>query len=61
MKILTIITAIFVPITFIAGLYGMNFDNMPELHHEYGYFFVLGVILAVAVAMVVLFRKIRWL
>ncbi|MCB1703428.1 MAG: magnesium transporter CorA family protein [Halioglobus sp.] len=61
MKILTIITAIFVPITFIAGLYGMNFDNMPELHHEHGYFFVLGVILAVAVAMVVLFRKIRWL
>ncbi|CAA0119245.1 Cobalt/magnesium transport protein CorA [Halioglobus japonicus] len=61
MKILTIITAIFVPITFIAGLYGMNFDNMPELHHEYGYFFVLGIILAVAVAMVVLFKKIRWL
>ena len=61
MKILTIITAIFVPITFIAGLYGMNFDNMPELHHEYGYFFVLGTILAVAVAMIALFKKIRWL
>ncbi len=61
MKILTIITAIFVPITFIAGLYGMNFENMPELHHENGYFFVLGVILAVAVAMIALFKKIRWL
>lgn len=61
MKILTIITAIFVPITFIAGLYGMNFDNMPELHHEHGYFFVLGLILTVAVAMIVLFKKIRWL
>jgi magnesium transporter len=61
MKILTIITAIFVPITFIAGLYGMNFDNMPELHYEYGYFFVLGTILVVAVAMIVLFKKIRWL
>jgi magnesium transporter len=61
MKILTIITAIFVPITFIAGLYGMNFDNMPELHYEYGYFFVLGVIFALAVAMIVLFKKIRWL
>tara|TARA_B110000503_G_scaffold32105_2_gene52172 strand:- start:69191 stop:70099 length:909 start_codon:yes stop_codon:yes gene_type:complete len=61
MKILTIITAIFVPITFIAGLYGMNFENMPELHHQNGYFFVLGVILAVAVAMIALFKKIRWL
>lgn len=61
MKILTIITAIFVPITFIAGLYGMNFENMPELHHEYGYFFVLGIILTVAVAMIALFKKIRWL
>lgn len=61
MKILTIITAIFVPITFIAGLYGMNFDNMPELHHEHGYYIVLGVIVALAAGMVFLFRKIRWL
>ncbi len=61
MKILTIITAIFVPITFIAGIYGMNFDNMPELHHEHGYFFVLGTILTVAVAMIALFKRIRWL
>lgn len=61
MKILTIITAIFVPITFIAGLYGMNFDNMPELHHEHGYYYLLGVIFTLAVAMIILFRKIRWL
>jgi magnesium transporter len=61
MKILTIITAVFVPITFIAGLYGMNFDYMPELHHKYGYFFVLGTILTVAVAMIALFRKIKWI
>jgi magnesium transporter len=61
MKILTIITAIFVPITFIAGLYGMNFVNMPELHHKYGYYIVLGVIALLAAGMVYLFRKIRWL
>jgi magnesium transporter len=61
MKILTIITAIFVPITFIAGLYGMNFDNMPELHHEYGYFIVLATIVAVATGMVLMFKRIRWL
>ena len=61
MKILTIITAIFVPITFIAGLYGMNFDNMPELHHEYGYYIVLGIIALLAAGMVFLFKKIRWL
>lgn len=61
MKILTIITAVFVPITFIAGLYGMNFDNMPELHHEYGYYVVLLVIAVLAAAMVFIFRKIKWL
>lgn len=61
MKVLTIITAIFVPITFIAGIYGMNFDNMPELHHEYGYYFVIGAIVTIAAAMVVFFKKVRWL
>jgi magnesium transporter len=61
MKILTIITAIFVPITFIAGLYGMNFTNMPELATAYGYFTVLGVMAIIAIAMLILFRKIRWL
>jgi magnesium transporter len=61
MKVLTIITAIFVPITFIAGIYGMNFDNMPELHHQYGYYFVIGAIVTIAAGMVLLFKKVRWL
>jgi magnesium transporter len=61
MKVLTIITAIFVPITFIAGIYGMNFDNMPELRSEHGYFFALGAIVLIATSMVLLFKKIRWL
>lgn len=50
MKVLTAITAIFVPLTFIAGIYGMNFENMPELKMEYGYFYVLGVMLLIAAA-----------
>jgi len=61
MKILTIITAIFVPLSFLAGLYGMNFANMPELAHPLGYFVVLGVMATIAVGMLILFRKIRWL
>ncbi len=61
MKVLTIITAIFVPLSFLAGLYGMNFENMPELHFRYGYFFVLGLMALVATAMILLFRRIRWL
>lgn len=61
MKVLTIITAIFVPLSFLAGLYGMNFENMPELHLRYGYFVVLLVMAGVAGTMLWLFRRIRWL
>lgn len=48
MKVLTVITAIFVPLTFIAGIYGMNFENMPELGLQYGYFYALGAMLVMA-------------
>lgn len=48
MKVLTVITAIFVPLTFIAGIYGMNFENMPELRMQYGYFYAWGTMLLVA-------------
>jgi magnesium transporter len=48
MKVLTIITAIFVPLTFIAGIYGMNFENMPELRMPFGYFYTLGAMLVIA-------------
>ncbi|WP_116364929.1 magnesium transporter CorA family protein [Parahaliea mediterranea] len=61
MKVLTIITAIFVPLGFLAGLYGMNFENMPELHFRYGYFFVLFLMISIASGMLWLFRRIRWL
>jgi magnesium transporter len=61
MKVLTIVTAIFVPLSFLAGLYGMNFENIPELHSQSGYFILLGVMAGIAVALLALFRKKRWL
>jgi magnesium transporter len=61
MKVLTIIATIFIPLTFIAGIYGMNFRFMPELLWRWGYFGALGVMAAVAIGMVVYFRRKRWL
>ncbi len=67
MKVLTIIATIFIPLTFIAGVYGMNFSpeaspwNMPELHWYWGYPVTLGVMLAVAVGLIFYFRRKRWL
>ncbi|HJX70645.1 MAG TPA: magnesium/cobalt transporter CorA [Bacteroidales bacterium] len=55
--ILTIITTIFIPLTFIAGVYGMNFKNMPELSWHYGYFLVLGLMLLVAVSMIYYMKR----
>ncbi len=61
MKILTIITAIFVPLSFIAGLYGMNFEYMPELAYRNAYFLVLGVMTGVVLLLLAIFRRNRWL
>lgn len=61
MKILTIITSIFIPLSFIAGVYGMNFDVMPELRHKYGYYYVLGFMLLVALGMLYYFRRKKWM
>jgi magnesium transporter len=61
MKILTIITAIFIPLGFLAGIYGMNFAHMPELQFRYGYFVLLGAMASLAIGMLVFFRKVRWL
>lgn len=60
MKVLTIIATLFIPLTFIAGIYGMNFEIMPELKWKYGYFGVWGVILVVGGIMVVYFKKKKW-
>ena len=61
MKILTIVTTIFVPLSFLAGIYGMNFENMPELHSRSGYYILLGVMGTVILALLTLFRKFRWI
>ncbi len=60
MTLLTIFSVVFIPITFIVGLYGMNFDNMPELRTKYGYFIVLGVMFVVAVGMLIFFKRKKW-
>lgn len=61
MRVLTVITTIFMPLSFIASIYGMNFEHMPELRTRWGYPLVLAVMIAVGVGMLLLFRKKRWL
>lgn len=61
MRILTVVTTIFVPLGFLAGLYGMNFENIPELHHPNGYFILVGFMLFIAAALVMIFKRNKWL
>ena len=61
MKVLTIIATIFIPLTFIAGVYGMNFKFMPELGWKWGYFIVLIIMAAVAAVMLIYFKRKKWL
>jgi len=60
MKTLTIVAGIFIPLSFIAGLYGMNFKYMPELGYKYGYFIVLGVMASVFISMIWYFKRKKW-
>ena len=61
MKVLTIFASIFIPLTFIAGVYGMNFVYMPELEWQYGYFVIWGVIILVGALLAVFFKRREWL
>jgi magnesium transporter len=61
MKVLTIITTIFMPLTFIVGIYGMNFEHMPELKWGWGYPLVLGVMVAIAIGMLGFFKRKKWI
>lgn len=60
MKTLTIFSVIFMPLTFIVGVYGMNFDNMPELHTQYGYYVIWGVMVVVTIGMAIYFKRKGW-
>jgi magnesium transporter len=61
MRILTVVTTIFVPLGFLAGLYGMNFDYMPELHQPYGYFYLVGFMGLITLTLVITFKRNKWL
>lgn len=60
MKTLTIFSVIFIPLTFLAGIYGMNFENIPELRSPNGYFILLGVMLVITVVSIIIFKRKKW-
>jgi len=61
MKVLTVMSSIFIPLTFVVGVYGMNFQYMPELQWRYGYPVVMGGLAIVAVVLLVIFKRRDWL
>jgi magnesium transporter len=61
MQMLKIISTIFIPLTFIAGIYGMNFNHMPELQWKYGYHAVWGLMIVVLILMLIFFKRKKWL
>ncbi|MFN8498498.1 MAG: magnesium/cobalt transporter CorA [Anaerolineae bacterium] len=61
LKVLTIVSTIFIPLTFIAGVYGMNFEHMPELAHQYGYPVALAMMAGIAVGMLIYFKRKGWI
>ena len=61
MRVLTIVGTIFIPLTFVVGVYGMNFENMPELKWQNGYFGVWGVMIVLAILMLAAFKWRKWL
>jgi magnesium transporter len=60
MKTLTILSVIFIPLTFLAGIYGMNFENIPELKFKYGYFVLLGIMVFITICAIWYFKRKKW-
>ena len=61
MRVLTVMSSIFIPLTFVAGVYGMNFENMPELKTRWGYFICVGVMALISAGQIIFFRRRKWL
>ena len=61
MKVLTIFSTIFIPLTFIAGIYGMNFEYIPELKHHDAYFILWGIMVVITITMLLYFKRKKWL
>ncbi len=61
MRVLTVITSIFLPLTLITGIYGMNFKYMPELYYKYAYFIALGVMLIIAISLIIIYKRKGWI
>ena len=61
MKVLTIMSSIFIPVTFIVGVYGMNFENMPELKTQNGYYLIWAIMLSIIVGLLIYFKKKKWM
>ena len=61
MRVLTVLSAIFLPLSLVAGIFGMNFEYMPELKIHYAYYFALGGMVSLAVVLLILFRTKRWI
>jgi len=61
MQLLTLISVIFIPLTFLAGIYGMNFDNIPELHNPNGYYILLGVMFVIFIGLLYFFKRKKWM
>ena len=59
-RVLTVMSSIFIPLTFVVGVYGMNFENMPELKTQYGYFICIFAMVLFAVCTLLYFRRKRW-
>ncbi|MDG1811690.1 MAG: magnesium/cobalt transporter CorA [Polaribacter sp.] len=60
MKFLTVFSVVFIPLTFIAGIYGTNFDFVPELHYKYSYFIMLGAMVVITILMLLYFKRKKW-
>lgn len=60
MKVFTVISAVFLPLTFLVGWYGMNFESMPEFSWKYGYIFAIGLTLLIIVVCLVIFKRKKW-